>query len=99
MIQSRFVLQVFWKWYVLSHAARGLFFFFPRVWDVVFIHELLRMSSFYDLERDCHMCAPGPGPQRPKGQQRCSQQERQCEGAKLAFLVVADTQGFLVARW
>jgi hypothetical protein len=24
-------------------------FLFPRVWDVVFIHELLRMSDFYDL--------------------------------------------------
>lgn len=24
VIQLRFVLQVFWKWYVLSHAARGL---------------------------------------------------------------------------
>ena len=27
VIQSRFILQVFWKWYVLSHAARGLFSF------------------------------------------------------------------------
>ena len=43
-------------------------FLFPRVWDVVFIHELLRMSSFYDLERDFHMCTPGPGPRGPKGQ-------------------------------
>ena len=75
-------------------------FLFPRVWDVVFIHELLRMSSFYDLERDFHVCTPGPGPQRPKGQHRCSQQDRQCAGARAAFLVVVpDMWGFPVAQW
>lgn len=29
MIQLHFILQVFWKWYVLSHAARGGLFSFP----------------------------------------------------------------------
>lgn len=31
---------------------------FPRVWDVVFIHELLRVSEFYDLYREFHTCTP-----------------------------------------
>lgn len=33
-------------------------FLFPRVWDVVFIHELLRMSEFDDLNREFHMHTP-----------------------------------------
>lgn len=47
-------------------------FLFPCVWDVVFIHELLRMSEFYDLWRDFHMCTPIIG-LRQKGQFKCSQ--------------------------
>lgn len=33
-------------------------FLFPRVWDVVFIHELLRMSEFEDLYGEFHTCSP-----------------------------------------
>lgn len=42
-------------------------FLFPCGWDVVFIHELFRMSDFYDLWRDFHTCTPAAGLQRQKG--------------------------------
>lgn len=74
MIQLHFVLQVFGKWYVLGHAARGGLFSFPTCVGCCFSSGTIENEGILWLVQGfSSMHSSVTGPQRQKGQHKCPQ--------------------------
>ena len=74
VIQLHFVLQVFGKWYVLGHAARGGLFSFPTCVGCCFSSGTIENEGILWLVQGfSSMHSSVTEPQRQKGQHKCPQ--------------------------